>query len=140
MKIQEALKETGKAQHEDYPNRLVEVGLSGFLNWYIENAPHVLKGRVRYATAMSNKWQPYHSRSCICKSCQNEENKLKDNLDGQAIFYCEKTTKCKWQCFALHRGMGWGKIPLLYPDGWRDWHERKCGGKLIQGRIVVDAV
>jgi hypothetical protein len=54
------------------------------------------------------------------------------------IIYCEHGTKCKWKCFALDsQGYGHGRIEN-YLQAWRDWHEKKCGGKLIQAVIVKE--
>jgi hypothetical protein len=46
-------------------------------------------------------------------------------------FYCEHKHKCKWQGFALNSGLGWG-VPPDTTDAWREWHDKQCGGKLIQ--------
>jgi len=54
------------------------------------------------------------------------------------IIYCEHGTKCKWKCFALdYEGYGHGRIEN-YLQAWRDWHEKECGGKLIQAVIVKE--
>lgn len=47
------------------------------------------------------------------------------------VWCCEKHSQCKWQGFALHRGLAWGTIADSLPE-WRERHERECGGKLIQ--------
>jgi hypothetical protein len=47
------------------------------------------------------------------------------------VWCCERRSECRWQGFALHQGLGWGKVR----GGWDPWaqaHERECGGKLIQ--------
>ena len=46
-------------------------------------------------------------------------------------FYCEKKSRCSWQCFTLHQGLGWGPIPDPESCIWREWHDKECGGKLI---------
>jgi hypothetical protein len=52
------------------------------------------------------------------------------------IFWCENKDRCKWKCFATdHDGFGIGRIENTLPL-WREWHEKICGGKLIQGRII----
>ena len=52
------------------------------------------------------------------------------------IFYCEKKEKCKWKAFALEfHGVGFGKIENTTYE-WRQWHEKECGGKLIQAEII----
>ncbi len=47
------------------------------------------------------------------------------------VWCCEKKYECKWQGFALHQGLAWGKIPPK-TNMWRLWHDRECGGRLIQ--------
>ena len=47
------------------------------------------------------------------------------------IFCCSRKYQCTWQGFALHQGLGWGVIPHE-SNPWRQWHDRKCSGKLIQ--------
>jgi len=44
---------------------------------------------------------------------------------------CIYKEKCKWQAFALHRGLGWGEIPPP-TNAWREWHDKECGGALLQ--------
>ena len=54
------------------------------------------------------------------------------------IIYCEHGTKCKWKCFALdYEGYGHGRIENYLP-AWKEWHEKECGGKLIQAVIVKE--
>ncbi len=47
------------------------------------------------------------------------------------VWCCERKHDCKWQGFALFRGLAWGKKegPL---DEWTKYHSEYCGGKLIQ--------
>lgn len=52
------------------------------------------------------------------------------SLDS-GVWCCEREHQCKWQCFALHRGLAWGTIPNEH-NVWRQWHDRECGGQLIQ--------
>lgn len=52
-------------------------------------------------------------------------------MPNAKAFYCERRHQCKWQCFALHQGLGWGRIPDEN-NPWRVWHARECGGKLIE--------
>ena len=52
-------------------------------------------------------------------------------------FFCEKMDKCQWQGFALHQGLGWGEVPSPH-DTWREYHDRECGGKLIQMSVEVE--
>jgi len=53
------------------------------------------------------------------------------------VYYCEKKTHCNWKCFALDAyGLGFGIIPSGH-DAWRIWHDKECGGKLIQAEIVT---
>lgn len=47
------------------------------------------------------------------------------------VWCCDQQHKCKWQGFALHQGLSWGTIPDE-SNVWRQWHDRECGGKLIQ--------
>lgn len=50
------------------------------------------------------------------------------------VWCCEHKTRCKWQGFALHQGLAWGKVPEKF-EGYRDWrsvHDEECGGELIQ--------
>jgi hypothetical protein len=49
------------------------------------------------------------------------------------VFYCEHGGNCKWQGFALHKGLGWGKIPK--GTDWHQWHVRECGGTLAEVQI-----
>jgi hypothetical protein len=51
--------------------------------------------------------------------------------DKPIAFYCEKLHQCKWQGFKLHQGLGWGAVPGEN-DPWRVWHDKECGGKLIE--------
>ncbi len=54
------------------------------------------------------------------------------------VFYCDKKRGCKWKCFMLEaNGYSLGKIPNA-SDAWVEWHEQKCGGKLIQAKIIDD--
>ena len=54
------------------------------------------------------------------------------------IIYCEHKSKCKWKGFALDgNGYGIGRVEN-YLQKWRDWHEKECGGKLIQAVIVKE--
>ena len=54
------------------------------------------------------------------------------------IIYCEHKSKCKWKGFALDgNGYGIGRVEN-YLQTWRDWHEKECGGKLIQAVIVKE--
>ena len=53
------------------------------------------------------------------------------------VIYCERGRDCKWKCFALdYEGYGHGKLQN-YLTEWREWHEKQCGGKLIQAEIVL---
>ncbi len=49
----------------------------------------------------------------------------------EGVWCCEHKSKCKWQGFALHKGLAWGSPELSLPE-WREWHEKQCGGNLIQ--------
>lgn len=65
----------------------------------------------------------------------NQNNTLKqpEQTVGDSApiaFYCKRRHQCKWQCFALHQGLGWGRIENTNP-AWREWHQRECGGRLI---------
>ena len=58
------------------------------------------------------------------------------NLKITDIIYCEHKSKCKWKGFALDgNGYGIGRVEN-YLQAWKDWHEKECGGKLIQAVIV----
>ncbi len=50
-------------------------------------------------------------------------------------FYCERKHLCRWQCFALHQGLGWGPIPPS-TNPWRVWHDKECGGRLL--RLIAE--
>jgi len=52
-----------------------------------------------------------------------------NNFPG--VWCCEYRHKCKWQGFALHQGLAWGSKEYAL-RAWRTWHDRECGGKLIQ--------
>ena len=55
------------------------------------------------------------------------------------IYYCEKKNKCQWKAFALNAdGMSLGRVENALP-AWREWHEKMCGGKLVQAEIVEKA-
>jgi hypothetical protein len=56
--------------------------------------------------------------------------------EAHMVWFCEYKEKCKWQCFALHRGLSWGRIPNKN-DPWRKWHDKECGGKLRQVSFKV---
>jgi hypothetical protein len=61
-----------------------------------------------------------------------------NNLKITDIIYCEHKSKCKWKGFALDgNGYGIGKVEN-YLQEWKDWHEKECGGKLIQAVIVKE--
>lgn len=47
------------------------------------------------------------------------------------VWCCSERSKCKWQAFALHKGLAWGVVPEKY-EVWRATHDKECGGKLIQ--------
>ena len=47
------------------------------------------------------------------------------------VWCCEHRYKCKWQAFALYQGLAWGTI-LPETNEWRKWHDKECGGRLIQ--------
>lgn len=47
------------------------------------------------------------------------------------VFCCQHKDQCRWQCFMLHGGLGWGTIPRE-TNLWRQAHDERCGGKLIQ--------
>lgn len=47
------------------------------------------------------------------------------------VWCCSERYKCKWQCFALNQGLGWGTIPG-HTNLWRKWHDKQCRGELIQ--------
>jgi hypothetical protein len=49
----------------------------------------------------------------------------------EGVWCCERKSKCKWQCFALHQGLSWGTCGSPQTE-WITAHQRECGGKLIQ--------
>lgn len=51
------------------------------------------------------------------------------------VHCCERLHQCKWQGFALHKGLSWGRIEN-HTSEWRKWHAQECGGKLIQFDLV----
>ena len=53
------------------------------------------------------------------------------------VWCCELSYTCKGQAFALHQGLGWGKVPPKTNE-WRKWHDRVCGGKLIQITVATE--
>ncbi len=60
----------------------------------------------------------------------------KDDLfkhDG--VWCCENKSKCKWQGFVLNHGIAWGVVPVY--GEWKEYHDRHCGGRLIQ---LIDQV
>jgi len=66
---------------------------------------------------------------CFSEDCPLKERPL-DRLVMPGVWCCEHRAKCKWQGFALHQGLSWGAIPEH--GQWREWHNRECGGRLIQ--------
>lgn len=52
-------------------------------------------------------------------------------MEHNGVWCCEREANCKWQCFVLYKGLGWGTIPGK-DEPWRKMHDRECGGKLIQ--------
>lgn len=63
--------------------------------------------------------------------CEGQPNKITGGYMKEKIWYCSEKAKCKWQCFALHQGLGWGEIPSK-DNKWRQWHDKTCKGELIQ--------
>ena len=52
------------------------------------------------------------------------------------VYACEKGRKCKWKAFhASYYSLTEGKIKNSTSE-WREWHEKKCGGRLIQYKLV----
>lgn len=54
---------------------------------------------------------------------------------AQGVWCCERMAQCNWQGFALHQGLAWGTVPPKHEaitNDWRTWHDRECGGRLIQ--------
>ena len=48
------------------------------------------------------------------------------------VWCCERRGHCKWKGYALEAGgLEWG-TPDQTTDEWRKWHQRECGGRLIQ--------
>lgn len=62
--------------------------------------------------------------------CHHASPRLLDRLVMPGVWCCEHRAECKWQGFALHQGLSWGIIPEH--SQWREWHDRECGGRLIQ--------
>jgi hypothetical protein len=59
-------------------------------------------------------------------------------LELPPIWFCERKHQCKWQCFALNGGIAFGEIPIYRGDNsWFKWHEKECGGKLIQINTLI---
>lgn len=49
------------------------------------------------------------------------------------VWCCEHRWRCKWQGARLSGGLAWGNIlESLSKNDWRAWHDRMCGGRLIQ--------
>jgi len=48
------------------------------------------------------------------------------------IYYCTDGSRCKWKCFALHKGVGIGKADDPSSQRWRQWHSQECPGALVQ--------
>ena len=63
---------------------------------------------------------------------------------NDSVWCCAKKARCKWQGFALHQGLAWGTVPPP-SNTWRQWHDRECGGELVQllapgGQSAADEV
>ena len=61
---------------------------------------------------------------------------MEKTLRETPVIRCEHGANCKWKCFALdYYGNGIGTLKN-YEGAWKEWHEKQCGGKLIQSFIV----
>ena len=69
----------------------------------------------------------HRTRDTRTTSVSQHEKTKQSNF---SVWCCEKKSKCKWQGFALYQGLAWGKVPEN--TEWRKWHDRECGGRLIQ--------
>ena len=50
----------------------------------------------------------------------------------QGIWGCRLGSWCQWKGFALSKdGIAIGTVPHETNE-WRKWHERECGGELVQ--------
>lgn len=53
-------------------------------------------------------------------------------VHAEGVWCCTERHKCKWQCFALHKGLAWGMIPPP-SNPWRQRHDDgRCPGTLVQ--------
>lgn len=55
----------------------------------------------------------------------------KPNCYTIGVWCCERMAFCRWQGYELSFGLAWGRVEDCSPT-WREWHDRECGGKLIQ--------
>lgn len=53
-------------------------------------------------------------------------------MEFDGVWCCEHKHSCKWQGFALDKGLAWGNKDFSPNSEWAEWHKKKCGGKLIQ--------
>ena len=91
--------------------------------------------------------EPDERQECIMERDEDGVTRLfpegkseEPSTPGSAVFThgvwcCERMHLCTWQCFALHQGLAWGTVPKKHDaitNDWRTWHDRQCGGRLIQ--------
>lgn len=53
-----------------------------------------------------------------------------DDYQHPGVWCCEHRDKCKWPAFSTI-GLSWGTTPGA-SNIWRNYHDRYCGGRLIQ--------
>lgn len=58
------------------------------------------------------------------------EEEMSSGTRDLSVWCCERKERCRWQGFALNQGLGWGTVRKS--GAWREWHDRECGGRLIQ--------
>jgi hypothetical protein len=56
---------------------------------------------------------------------------MAESLHHPGVWCCERRSECAWQGYALHHGLAWGVVPGEETP-WRRYHDRHCGGRLIQ--------
>ena len=133
MNIQEALKETGKAEFEGFNETYHHVGShndrpDGKLRWFdIRNV--CLAGEVVLSDLLSNYWQPYHPKEeirpeLVAEVWERKEGNttvfthdsvkgliLVNETGGEAIF-----GNAPWHKLMIHGENGWTRLRPSVPD------------------------
>ena len=101
MKIEEALKETGKAFLEDFESSYVEINEEGYLAWYNMKNQRELD-KVEFECIVDNCWQSYHE----VKEIRPEKAGELWNRDNVGICFVINNPGCT--------------VDVVWPDGDTD--------------------